>query len=183
MSVKQIIQIESNTVTGQPVKIPFEFTDLSSLPEGKEIEDFIIVNPITVRTWFKLKPLLIQIETADIEQLVVKKGSEFNRDIELLIGKYDELLFQIVCIGIYNQKADMPDWYKDMLRDNSTWNDIYILLNAILFRLNYNSFFNSITLCKNVSPLREEEIIALQENNKTWSLKAASCISQSATKY
>lgn len=35
MSVKQVLQIESNVVTDQPVKIPFEFTRLDLLPEGK----------------------------------------------------------------------------------------------------------------------------------------------------
>lgn len=183
MSVKQVIQLESNAVTGQTIRIPFEFTDLSSLPQGKEVGDYIIISPISVRTWFKIKPLLIQIEADDIHLLTVKPNTEFNHDIKNLICKYDDILFEIVCTGIYNKKEDMPDWYKDVLKDNCTWNDIYILLNAILFRLNHNPFSNSIILCKSVSPLSEEEIIALQDNSKTWNLKAASCSYLSAMKY
>ncbi|QIK58808.1 hypothetical protein G7050_02695 [Dysgonomonas sp. HDW5A] len=182
MSVKQVIQLESSAVTGQPITIPFEFSDLSSLPAGKKVGDNIVIRPITVRTWFKLKPLLIQIDSEDTDKLTVKKDIEFDSSIEQLISKYDELLFDIVCIGIHNKKGDMPDWFKDVLKDNCTWNDIYILLNAILFRLNYNPFFNSITLCKNVSPLSEEEIIALQKNQKTWNHKAVSCSSRSAAR-
>lgn len=182
MSVKQVIQLESSTVTGQTVNIPFEFSDLSSLPDKKKVGESIVIKPITVRTWFKLKPLLIQIDKEDIDRLEVKKGIELSADIEQIIAKYDELLFEIVCIGIHNQKSDMPAWFRDVLKDNCTWNDIYILLNAILFRLNLNPFFNSITLCKNVSPLSEEEIIALQKNSETWTRKAASCSSPSAAK-
>lgn len=182
MSIKQVIQLESSSVTGQPIKIPFDFSDLSSLPKGKQIGDNIVIKPITVRTWFKLKPLLVQIDSEDTDVLAVKKGVEYDKEIEQVISKYDALLFEIVCTGIHNKKGDMPDWFKDVLKDNCTYNDIYILLNAILFRLNVNPFFNSITLCKAVSPLSEEEIIALQKNKETWIPKAASCSSPSAAK-
>lgn len=82
------------------------------------------------------------------------------------MSKYDELIFEIVCIGIHNRKGDMPEWFREALKDNCSWQDTYILLNAILFRLNTNSFSNTITLLQSVSPLGEEEIIALQENKK-----------------
>lgn len=182
MSVKQVIQLESSTVTGQPITIPFEFSDLSSLPDGEHIGDSIVIQPITVRTWFRLKPLLLQIDSEDKDRMIVKEGIDYDWDIEQIIGKYDKLLFEIICIGLHNNKGDMPDWYKDVLKDNCTWNDIYILLNAILFRLNYNPFFNSITLLISVSPLSEEEIIALQKNQKTWNHKAVSCSSRSAAR-
>lgn len=181
MSVKQTVQLESSTVVGQSVEIPFEFSDLSSLPNDKKVGDSIVIKPITTRTWFKLKPLLMQIEKEDINLLEAKKGGDLGGIVEI-VTKYDDLLFEIVCIGIHNRKTDMPKWFMDVLKDNCTWNDIYILLNAILFRLNINPFSNSITLCKNVSPLGEEEIIALQKNSETWNLKAASCSSQSAPK-
>ena len=41
-------------------------------------------------------------------------------------------------------------------------------LNAILFRLGCNPFSRTIIALEAVSPLSEEEIIALQENNETW---------------
>lgn len=182
MSIKQVLRLESDTATGQPVKIPFEFTDRSSLPNGKDPGEQIIISPIKVRSWFKLKPLLAMIEQADKDKLITKEGVEFDSEIESLIGKYDDLIFEIVCIGIHNKKGDMPAWFREVLKDNCTWQDIYILLNAILFRIGRNPFFNSITLLKSVSPLGEEEIIALQKNRETWNHKAASCSSQSARK-
>lgn len=183
MSVKQTIQIESSTVTSQPIKIPFEFKDISSVPEGKKCGESIVITPLTVRTWFQLKPLLILIEKEDLDSLVADENNIVSEETIKLIDKYDELLFKIVCIGIHNKKGNMPKWFQDTLKNNCTWEDIYIILNAILFRLNFNPFFSSITLCKNVSPLSEEEIIALQENQKTWIPKVASCFSQSAMKH
>lgn len=175
MSVKQVIKLESEAVTGQPIKIPFEFSDRSSIPEGKNPGDTIVIKPITVRTWERLKPLLVLIEQDDKDKLVALKDSAFNSEIESLMSKYDNILFEIVCIGIHNKKNDMPEWFKDTLKDNCTWEDIYILLNAIFFRLLVNPFFNSITLLKSVSPISEAEIIALQKNSQTWRSKAGSC--------
>lgn len=175
MSVKEVIQIESETATGEPVRIPFEFADKSSIPEGKYPGDCIIVKPITVRTWFKLKPLLVMIEQKDIDILTTKEGVEFDSETAKVIFKYSELLFEIVCAGIHNRQGEMPGWFKDTLKDNCTWHDIYILLNAILFRIRFNSFSSSITLAKSVSPLSEEEIIALQENRMTWNPNQPSC--------
>jgi hypothetical protein len=175
MSVKEVIQIESETATGEPVRIPFEFADKSSIPEGKNPGDCIIIKPITLRTWFKLKPLLVMIEQKDIDLLTAKEGVEFDSETAKVIFKYSELLFEIVCLGIRNRKGEMPEWFKDVLKDNCTWHDIYILLNAILFRIRFNSFSSSIILAKSVSPQSEEEIIALQENKMTWSPNQPSC--------
>ena len=119
MSVKQILQLESESVSCQPVAIPFEFTRLESLPKGKVVGGCIVITPITVRTWFR-----------------------------------------------------------EVLKDNCTWEDIYILLNAILYRIGCNPFSRTIIALEAVSPLSEVEIIALQKNSETWkkkALKAASC--------
>ena len=62
MSVKQVLQLESESVSCQPVSIPFEFTRLESLPEGKTVGESIAITPITVRTWFRIKPLLLYID-------------------------------------------------------------------------------------------------------------------------
>lgn len=175
MSVRQIVNLESSAAVGQSVTIPFEFTDLSSLPKGKMVGGNIVIRPLSVRTWFKLKPLLILIEQEDYDLINTKEGSEFNSDIVKIMEKYDDLLFDIVCIGIHNKKSDMPEWFKEVLKDNCSWEDIYILLNAIFFRLKYNPFTKSITLLKTVSPLSEAEIIALQKNQEEWIHKAASC--------
>lgn len=168
MSIKRVLKIESDVIVDAPVKIPFEFTDKSSVPEGKELGDNIVITPITTRTWFKLKPLLLQIEKEDMGTLTGKKDNPFRREIADVMAKYDELLFDIVCIGIHNKKSDPPKWYREALKDNTTWEDLYVLLSAILYRLLYNPFFDTITLLRSVSPLDEAEIIALQKNSKTW---------------
>lgn len=178
MSVKQVLQIESNVVTDQPVKIPFEFTRLDLLPEGKKLGDSIVITPLTVRTWFRIKPLLLYIDKQDREILTANKDTGFNNEIADLMANYDEIIFEIVCLGIHNKRGNMPAWFREVLKDNCTWEDIYILLNAILFRIGCNPFSRTITALEAVSPLSEEELIALQKNNETWknqSHKAALC--------
>ena len=178
MSVKQVLQIESNVVTDQPVKIPFEFTRLDLLPEGKKLGDSIVITPLTIRTWFRIKPLLLYIDKQDRKILTANKDTGFNNEIADLMAKYDEIIFEIVCLGIHNKKGNMPAWFREVLKDNCTWEDIYILLNAILFRIGCNPFSRTITVLEAVSPLDEEELIALQKNNETWknrNRKAASC--------
>ncbi len=178
MSVKQVLQIESNVVTDQPVKIPFEFTRLDLLPEGKKLGDSIVITPLTVRTWFRIKPLLLHIDKQDREILTANKDTGFNNEIADLMAKYDEIIFEIVCLGIHNKKGNMPAWFREVLKDNCTWEDIYILLNAILFRIGCNPFSRTITALEAVSPLDEEELIALQKNNETFKnrrRKVASC--------
>ena len=178
MSVKQVLQIESNVVTDQPVKIPFQFTRLDLLPEGKKLGDSIVITPLTVRTWFRIKPLLLYIDKQDREILTANKDTGFNNEIADLMAKYDEIIFEIVCLGIHNKRRNMPAWFREVLKDNCTWEDIYILLNAILFRIGCNPFSRTITALEAVSPLSEEELIALQKNNESWKNqphKAALC--------
>ncbi|WP_455787005.1 hypothetical protein [Parabacteroides goldsteinii] len=178
MSVKQVLQIESNVVTDQPVKIPFEFTRLDLLPEGKKLGDSIVITPLTIRTWFRIKPLLLHIDKQDREILTANKDTGFNNEIADLMAKYDEIIFEIVCLGIHNKRGNMPAWFREVLKDNCTWEDIYILLNAILFRIGCNPFSRTIIALEAVSPLSEEELIALQKNNESWKnqpSKAALC--------
>ena len=178
MSVKQVLQIESNVVTDQPVKIPFEFTRLGLLPEGKKLGDSIVITPLTIRTWFRIKPLLLHIDKQDREILTANKDTGFNNEIADLMAKYDEIIFEIVCLGIHNKRGNMPAWFREVLKDNCTWEDIYILLNAILFRIGCNPFSRTIIALEAVSPLSEEELIALQKNNESWKnqpRKAALC--------
>lgn len=178
MSVKQILQIESNVATDRPIKIPFDFSRKEMLPEGKKLGDSIVITPITVRTWFRIKPLLMYIEKQDRETLTANKDTGFNNEIADLIAKYDDIIFDIVCLGIHNKRGDMPVWFREVLKDNCTWEDIYILLNAILFRIGCNPFSCTITALEAVSPLGEEELIALQKNSESWknrNPKVASC--------
>ena len=110
--------------------------------------------------------------------MIADKNKGFSNQVAELIAKYDELIFEMVCLGIHNKKGDMPDWFREVLKDNCTWEDIYILLNAVLYRVGCNPFSRTIIALEAVSPLSEVEIIALQKNSETWkkkALKAASC--------
>ena len=84
------------------------------------------------------------------------------------MSKYDKLIMNIICIGIHNKKSDPPAWFRDVLSDNCTWEDTRILLNAILYRIGYNSFYKSIMTLKNMSPMTEAEIIAARKNMESW---------------
>lgn len=168
MGVQQIIKLESDAVTDQPITIPYEFPDLSSLPEGKSVGDAIVITPVTVRTWFRLKPLLLEFAAEDLEKLIVRRGETLPPDMPQLMARYDRTVLDIVCLAIHNRPTEPPLWFRAVLVDNSTWEDLHILLNAVLYRLCYNPFINTITLLRVVSPLDEAEIIALQENNRTW---------------
>ncbi|MDR2968589.1 MAG: hypothetical protein LBV32_03170 [Tannerellaceae bacterium] len=168
MGVKLAIQNESLSAVDMPVVIPFEF---KNVPEGKITGDSIIVKPATVRTWFRLKPLLALIEKEHINKLVSSKDMAFNDEIRDVMSTYDELVFEIVCMGIHNNEGEMPEWFKEVLRGSCTWEDIFVLFNAIVYRLGATSFLNTITAAKAVSPLGEEEMIALQENKESWTKK------------
>lgn len=168
MPIKHYLQLESDTVTERPIKIDFEFTVRDSIPKGKDPGESIVISPITVRTWFKLKPMIMDIDPADLNKLIEKEERTPDADLIEIIAKYDNLLFDILCIGIHNKKSDPPAWFKEALKDNCTWEDVYVLLNAIFFRIGYNPFCNSITMLKNVSPMTEAEIIAAQKNLESW---------------
>lgn len=121
---------------------------------------------------------MLYIDKEDREVLIADKNKGFSNQVAELIAKYDELIFEMVCLGIHNKKGDMPDWFREVLKDNCTWEDIYILLNAVLYRVGCNPFSRTIIALEAVSPLSEVEIIALQKNSETWkkkALKAASC--------
>lgn len=168
MPIKHYLHIESDTVIERPIKIDFEFTDRDSIPPGKDPGNSIVISPITVRTWFKLKPLILSIDSVDLDKLIEKEERTPDAELIDIIAKYDSILLDILCIGIHNKKSDPPAWFRETLKDNCTWEDVYVLLNAILFRLGYNPFTNSITTLANVSPMTGQEIIAAQKNLESW---------------
>lgn len=167
MGVIQIVQTESDTITGKPINIPFEFSNKSSLPKGKDPGNSIAIRPLTVRTWFTIRPLLMRIDKEDFAKLVSKEG-EINGELPGLMDKYAELILDIVCLGIHNKSTDPPAWFREVLMDNSTWEDIRILVNAIIYRIGSFPFCNSITTLRSVSPWDEQEMIAAQQNLTSW---------------
>lgn len=170
--INKLLQLESDTVSERAVNIPFDFKDKTSVPKGKNIGESIIISPIKVRTWFKLKPLLMTIEKDDFDKIIEKSERTPDSELTEIIMKYDDVMFDILSIGIHNKKSEPPQWFKQVLIDNCTWNDVYVLLNAIFFRIGYNPFCNSITTLKSVSPMTEQEIIAAQRNLKSWTNQA-----------
>ena len=168
MGIKQIIALESDTVSESTIRIPFEFACLDSVPEGKRVDKYITITPLTVRSWFRLKPLLLAIDPEDLEVIVGNGDGTFDPRVPEVMGKYDELILSVICIGLHNKKSDPPAWFRQVLKDNCTWEDTRILLNAVLFRVGYNPFYKSIMTLKNMSPLNEAEIIAARKNLKSW---------------
>ena len=167
MDTNKIAQAESDTITGKPISIPFEFSNKTSLPKGKDPGDCIVIRPLTVRTWFAIRPLLMQIDKGDFAKLVSKEG-DINAELPGLMDKYAELLLDIVCLGIHNKPTAPPVWFREVLMDNSTWEDIRILVNAIIYRIGFFPFCNSITTLRSVSPWDEQEMIAAQQNLTSW---------------
>lgn len=105
MSVKQVLQLESESVSCQPVTIPFEFTRLESLPEGKTVGDSIAITPITVRTWFRIKPLLLYIDKEDRDVLIADKNKGFSNQVAELIAKYDDLFLKSYALAFIIRKV------------------------------------------------------------------------------
>lgn len=168
MGLIQIFQQEADIATGQSLTLPYDFKDKRSLPKGKNIGDKIIITPITVRTWFKIKPLLLSIDKKDLTKLIKHERENLTPDCAEVMAKYDRKILDIICYGIHNKASEPPMWFRELLIDNSTWQDLAILFNAIIFRINSLSFCSTITTAVNVSPLSETEIIALERNIKSW---------------
>lgn len=178
MGINYLFQMESETVIEKPFSIPFDFSDTTNIPQGKEVGDKLVITPITVRTWFELKPYLLAIEKEDYDKLIERKGIVIpDAEVVDIIQKYDSLLLDIICIGLHNSNSERPEWFREVLKDNSTWKDIYILFNAILFRIGNTPFCNSITIARNVSPLTEAELIAAQKNLESWTNQPACSLS------
>lgn len=171
MDLGALQQFESDTISEKPIRIPFSFANRERLPTGKDPGDAIVIRPITVRTWFVIRPLLLRVDKDDLGRLINKSG-DLNPEIAEVMDKYGELLVDIVCLGIHNKPSNPPEWFRNVLMDNSTWQDIHVLLNAILYRIGFFPFCKSITTLRSVSPMEEAEIIAAQKNFESWHLSA-----------
>ena len=166
--IKYLSQLEAETITEKAISIPFDFENRESVPEGKNPGDCIVIKPVTVRTWFRIRPLILQIDKEDLDRMIVNEG-EANADFTELMAKYDDLILDIICLGIHNKKSDPPDWFRETLADNSTWEDLRVLLNAVIYRIGFLPFYESITMLQNVSPIKTEtEIIAAHRNLTSW---------------
>lgn len=165
--IENFVNIEAGTITDTPVRISFEFRNKNGLPVGKDPGNCIVIRPITVGTWFRIRPLLLKIDKDDFKRLCIKVG-EVTEDLPELMDRYSELLFDIVCLGIHNKPSIPPEWFRQVLAENSTWEDIRILLNAIVYRIGFHPFCKSIMTLQSVSPMDGAEMIAARKNLESW---------------
>ena len=192
MSIQSVLMQEAATLAETPAVIPFAF---QGVPDGKNPGKSISIKPITVGTWFRMKPLLASIDKADIERLIARPKPDdtdpegatdaadaISADALEALQKHGEVVFEIVCLGIHNRPGELPKWFREVLMKSTTQKDLYVLLNAIFFRIGTQSFSNSIIALKAVSPLGEEELIALQRNKTDWMQKAVSASLQPQTR-
>lgn len=165
--IENLVNMESGTITDVPIRIPFEFKNRDGLPEGKDPGDCIVIRPVTVGTWFRIRPLLLKIDKDDFNMMCVKAG-EVNENLPEIMDKYSELILDIVCLGIHNKPTTPPSWFRQVLVENSTWEDLRILLNAIIYRIGFHPFCKSITTLQSVSPMDGAEMIAARKNLESW---------------
>ena len=157
MGIKQIITLESDTVSEKTIRIPFEFTNLESVPEGKQMKNISRSRRLPCVHGSGETPA-IDYHPGRLQVIADIHTETFDPRISEIMNKYDDVILSIVCIGLHNKKSDPSTWFRDTLKDNCTWEDLRILLNAILFRIGYNPFYKSIMTLKNMSPLSEAEI-------------------------
>ena len=106
MSIKNLLRLESASITEPPVTIPFDFDNKDAIPAGKDVGNSIVIRPITVRTWFRLRPLLLEIDQEDLDKMIVK-ADEITCEFPALMNKYGELLIDIVCLDTICVQNDM----------------------------------------------------------------------------
>lgn len=164
----EILTRHFEDITNRPITFPFEVTDDSMIPAGKKVNS-IVIKPILVGVVMKLQPLVLQLsQNGDLSKMLVDEKRDFTEETPELFQKYQNLILDIITIGIHNKESDPPEWFKKMLIYNCTWKDLHIFLNAILFRMGFKNFWKSISLIYNgLSLTKEAELIALQKRWKT----------------
>lgn len=166
--IQALLEKQADIVTQGPVHIPFKAEKTDMIPAGKVVER-ITIHPLKVGTVFRIKSLLASIPSEEMAIITTNEERKFGPESPAIFEKYSDLILDIINISIFNKKGDPPSWFREMLKENCTWEDLHIILNAILFRMGSRPFCSSITaLMKTVSPQEEKEIIALSRNLKSW---------------
>jgi hypothetical protein len=181
--ILRLISLQSSLITDVPLEIPFSVENDSMLPQGVKM-DSITIHPLKVGTVLRISPLIARIDKKDFEKITVSKDQKYDPGIQGPIEKYSEIILEIICLGIHNRKSPYPDYLKEFLKENCTWEDLHIILNGILFRMGAMSFINSTTALTSVGLMDAAEIIALQKNLERWGTNpsAPSPSSRSQTK-
>lgn len=136
---------------GEPFIVPFE---KDKKYKGK-VPDKLVFEPLKFGTMMKLQPLLSRLE--DLSELVNDDNIEcsiLSNDIKFLgkqleiIEKNSDLIIEILCIAYHNTKGEYSQESKDMFMYNLSTKEIYLLLRAIISRLDTKSFTNSTIMIK-----------------------------------
>lgn len=165
--VLKLLKLQSNLITGAPAKFPISAEDTSMLPKGMKL-DQLTIYPLKVGTVMRITPLCSEISKEDFEKITSNKDQAFHPEAPKLIEKYSGVIIKIICHGIHNKKGKYPGWMERFLQMNFTFQDIHVLLNAVLFRMGTISFTES-TIDLQKMGLESVEIIAMQKNLKTYS--------------
>jgi hypothetical protein len=166
--VLKLLKLQSDLITGAPAKFPVTVEDSSMLPNGVKIEQ-ITIYPLKVGTVMRISPLCREIPEKDLEKLSASKDVAFHPEAPALMEKYSGVIVKIICHGIHNKKGKYPGYMERFLQMNFTFQDLHVLLNAVLFRMGTISFTDS-TIATQKMGLESMEIIAMQQNLKTWSV-------------
>lgn len=127
----------------------------------------LYIGMMKVSTVMRLQTLIRGIDREDLEKVSVTPDRPFDEGAPELFEKYTDLIVEIICTGLHNNKGPFPDYMPEFIRANCTWRDFHVLLNAITFRMGSMAFINSTTALMSVGP-GAEEMIALQKNLMSW---------------
>jgi len=164
--LQNILDLQADSIAELPFIVPFEVEDRSMLPEGVVI-DKISIYPLKVGTVFRIIPQISKIRKEDLEKISVNPERDFDESAPEVMGQHGDVIIEVICLGIHNKKGAYPEYYPEMLRENCTWKELHLLLNAVLFRFGTMAFIGSTTALMKVGP-GAEEIIALQKNLESW---------------
>jgi hypothetical protein len=161
-----LLKLQSELITGSSAKFPVSTEDASMLPRGVKI-NHITINPLKVGTVMRITPLCAEIKKEEFEKIAANKEIPFHPEAPALIEKHASVIIKIICHGIHNKKGKYQGYMEGFLEQNFTFQDLHVLLNAILFRMGTLSFTKSTTDLIKVG-LESTEIIAMQRNLESW---------------
>lgn len=165
----KLIQEEAEFIRSAPwvqeVEINAETLPKEHRPEGNKM--FLKIYPQKVISSIKINALISQIKIEDREVLIANESRDMDPSFPDLFNKYNSLIISIICQGYHNAAGDPPSWLRNFFIQNFTWNELYIILNAIIYRLGNLAFIESTDLIQRTGP-QTKEIIALAENLRTW---------------
>lgn len=164
--ISGLLNLQTEIVTEIPAEFEFTAKDTSMLPDDVTIEK-ILIYPLTKGTVDRITSIITQLDQEDLDKITVNPDRDYHEQAPMILNKYGDLVLEAICLGIHNKKEMPPEYLKEYLQENCTWKDLHILLNAILYRMGTLAFIDSTTEMKKVG-LKAAEIIALQENLKSW---------------